>query len=89
MVIEDVAALKAHAVRHVDLTFDGELPVEELGPVPGTRSVTVVGPTVQVTVQGSIAALVRVAAGRGLSDVVTHQADLEEIFMTYYVDDAG
>jgi ABC-2 type transport system ATP-binding protein len=37
-----------------------------------------------VVVEGSTAALLMAAAPHGVVQVVTHEPDLEEIFMTYY-----
>ncbi len=89
VVVEKVAALKARAVRHIDLAFEGAVPERDLRGVHGVRDVTVTGQSAHVLVEGPLGELVRFAAGCGLTDLVTHQSDLEEIFLTYYVDDAG
>lgn len=89
VVVEEVASLKAHAVRRVDLTFDGVVPEQALRAATGAREVSVRDHTAHVSVAGSLAPVVRVAAARGLADVVTWQPDLEEIFLAYYARDAG
>jgi ABC-2 type transport system ATP-binding protein len=89
VVVEDVAALKAHAVRRLDLTFELAVPQDEIRRASGVCELTVDGSLAHVAVEGSMACLIRTAAAHGLVDVVTHQADLEEIFLTYYADDAG
>ncbi len=88
VVVEEVSALKARAVRHIDLTFAGRVPESELRAVPGVRDVAVTGASAHVSVEGSLGELVRTAVAHGLDDLMTHQSDLEEIFLTYYVDDA-
>ncbi len=89
VVLDDVAALKAHAVRRIDLTFEGEVPVAALRAVPGTREVTVNTNRASVAIEGSPVALIRAAVAHRLTDLTSHEADLEEIFLTYYEDDGS
>jgi ABC-2 type transport system ATP-binding protein len=87
VVVEEVATLKAHAVRRLDLTFDGVAPIDVLRRVPGIRVLAASGPSVHLAVEGSMAELMRAAAPYGMANVVSHEADLEEIFLTYYADE--
>jgi ABC-2 type transport system ATP-binding protein len=84
VVVESVDKLKAQALRRIDLTFDGPPPVAELRAAPGVRDAQPAGHQVHVVVEGSTAALFEVAAPHRISQVVTHESDLEEIFMSYY-----
>ena len=84
VVVETVEKLKAQAVRRMDLTFAGLPPMAELVAADGVREVHATGPTAHVVVEGSTAGLLRVAAPHGVVQLVTHEPDLEEIFMTYY-----
>lgn len=87
VVVERVAALKARAVRRLDLTFvDDPPPVEVIKAIPNVREARISGRTMHVAVEGSLAALLRTAADGGLDNVVTHEADLEEIFLSYYAE---
>lgn len=84
LVVESIDKLKAQALRTMDLTFSGAAPAEQLAAVPGIRDVRVAGATAHVVVEGSTAELLRVAAPHGVANIVTHEPDLEEIFMAYY-----
>jgi ABC-2 type transport system ATP-binding protein len=83
-VVESVEALKAQALRRIDLTFAAPAPLDALRACPGVRDVGATGATAHLTVEGSTAELMRVAAPYGVDQVVTHEPDLEEIFMAYY-----
>ncbi len=83
-VVESVEKLKARAVRRIDLTFDTSPPVERLRAVDGVREVHAFGPTAHLVVEGSLADLLAVAAPYRIENMVTHEPDLEEIFLAYY-----
>lgn len=85
--VDEVADLKAKAVRRIDLTFVSEPPMGELERVRGVTDVQVIGTAVHLSVEGSTEELLRVAAPHGIENVVTHEADLEEIFLAYYTAD--
>jgi ABC-2 type transport system ATP-binding protein len=82
-VVEAVDKLKARAVRRLDLTFVGPPPVEVLHRV-AARDVTVDGHTAHLVVEGHTTELLRAAAPYGIEQIVTHEPDLEDIFMSYY-----
>jgi ABC-2 type transport system ATP-binding protein len=84
VVVESVEALKRRALRQVDLTFAGLPPTQELAACTGVRDVAAIGHTAHVSVEGSTAALIAAAAPHQVTNVVTHEADLEEIFLAYY-----
>ncbi|MGH2655526.1 MAG: ABC transporter ATP-binding protein [Actinomycetota bacterium] len=84
VVVESVAALKAKAVRRLDLMFTRAPPVSELRRVRGVSDIQVEGSTARVVVEGSMEELLKVAAPHGIRNVVTHEVDLEEIFLGYY-----
>jgi ABC-2 type transport system ATP-binding protein len=83
-VVEEVAALKARAVRRLDLTFVGAPPADELRQQRGVREVRVDGRRAHVVVEGSLEGVLRVAGHAGVDNLVTHEADLEQIFLDYY-----
>lgn len=84
VVVESVDVLKRRAVRRLDLTFEGDAPVDALRSATGVREVTAFGHIAHVSVEGSTADLVAVAAPHRVIDLATHDVDLEEIFLTYY-----
>ncbi len=74
----------AQARRRIELTFDTPPPTDALRGVAGVRECTVSGSTAHLEVEGSTAELLAVAAPHRVSSVVTHEPDLEQIFMDYY-----
>lgn len=86
VVTQSVEALRAQAVRRLDLTFSSAVPVEQLRRVGGVREVSVAGLTAHLAVEGSTADLLKVAAPHDVTNIVTHEADLEAIFLDYYSD---
>lgn len=83
-----MAQLHADAVRRVDLRFEHAPLVEALRAAAGVRTVDVVDLTAHVTVTGSMAELLRVAAPHGVADVTTHETDLAALFLGFY-DEGG
>lgn len=86
IVVQSVEALKAKALRRVDLTFITAPPLDLLRRTRGVSDLRADGATVGVVVEGSMADLFKAAAPYGIRSVVTHETDLEEIFLTYYGD---
>jgi ABC-2 type transport system ATP-binding protein len=84
LVVDRVDHLKAKALRRIDLTFSGPPPGELLAGVPCVREVRVDEVTAHLVVEGSIAELITTLAPFEVEDIVTHEADLEEIFLAYY-----
>jgi len=84
VVVESVDKLKRQALRRIDLTFDGQPPVAQLRTVTAVRDLRVAGSTAHLVVEGSTADLLQVAAPYRVHQVVTHEPDLEEIFLAYY-----
>jgi len=82
--VATVADLKAKALRRLDITFEGPPPADVLRAVPGVADVAANGAGVQLVVTGSMAGLFAAAAPYGIASLVSHEPDLEEIFLTYY-----
>jgi ABC-2 type transport system ATP-binding protein len=55
--------------------------------VTGVRELRVDGSRAELAVEGSTAELFAVAAPYRIHNVVTHEPDLEEVFMAYYGDE--
>ncbi len=86
---ESISGLKAQALRRIDLHFAGEPPLDVVRRVPGVSDVAAFDHAVQVVVTGSTAELLRAVAPYDVENVVTHEPDLEEIFMRFYEEGAG
>jgi ABC-2 type transport system ATP-binding protein len=90
MVTDTVANLEHQAVRRLDLVFAGTPPVSALAQVPGVHDVQASERTIHLAVEGSTAALLRVAAPYGVENVITHEPDLEDVFLGWYdAEEAG
>jgi len=85
--LEAVASLRSKAIRRVDLTFDAPVDRAVFEQVPGVREAEVENHHVVLSFDGHMASLLEAASdGRTLVDITTQEADLEEIFLTYYRD---
>jgi ABC-2 type transport system ATP-binding protein len=84
VVTDSVVNLQSQALRRVELTFSGPPAAGLLVGVPGVNDIHIQGRTALVTVEGSTAELFRAAAPAGIENVVTHEPDLEEIFLGWY-----
>jgi ABC-2 type transport system ATP-binding protein len=87
VVTDAVSRLQRQAVRRIDLVFAGSPPVDTLRQASGVRQVDVHERTAHLSVEGSTADLLRVAAPLGIENVVTHETDLAEIFLGWYQDE--
>jgi ABC-2 type transport system ATP-binding protein len=86
-VVETMEMLAARALRRIELTFDRPAPHAELVVVDGVREVQTDGRIAHLVVAGSTAPLIAALASHRVEDIVTHEADLEEIFLTYSASD--
>ncbi len=85
LVVESVHDLKALAVRRIDLTFEDQAPApSDLAAVHGVRDVTVTGRTAHLALEGSVADLLAKVGPLRVERIVTHEPDLEEIFLSHY-----
>jgi ABC-2 type transport system ATP-binding protein len=87
--VEQVAALKARAVRRLEIHFSSDVPVAAFQDVSGVRDITVEGPVLTCTVMGMLDALVKAAAQFEVMNIVSHEPNLEEIFLTMYNEGGG
>jgi len=86
--VEEVASLRSKAIRTINLFFDVTVDGSVFEPLPGVRSVNVEDHHVTLSFDGPMETLLKAIAGRySLLDITTHEADLEEIFLTYYRDE--
>ena len=83
--VETIPGLRSRAMRHVDLVLDAPAEADVFQAVPGVRDVKVSGRHVAMAICGETGPLLQAAAGRyAILDISTQEADLEEIFLTYY-----
>ncbi len=86
---ETVSGLRAKGLRKVELELDVRPDAAVLEAVPGVRDVLVEDRRVQLSYEGTMDALLKTVSDRyGLVDISTQEADLEEVFLAYYHDEA-
>ena len=86
--VEDVATLRAKAIRRIELILDRTPAESDFTALPGAHDVVVEQRRVGLSYDGEIENLLRVAMDRyQLLDISTEEADLEDIFLTYYRDE--
>jgi len=83
VVVDSVSALKSRALRRFQLEFASPPDPAPFRRVTGVREAEAAGRFLRCTVAGPVGPLLRVAATDGLVNVVSHEPDLEEIFLSY------
>jgi ABC-2 type transport system ATP-binding protein len=84
VVVERVDTLKRRAIRGLDLEFEGPVSPDGFRALPGVRAVEAHGHSLRITFEGSINALLQAALQHQVINLNSREADLEEIFLTYY-----
>ena len=88
--VESVADLRSKAMRQVEFVLDAPAKAGVFEGVAGVRNVVVHGNRAEMSFDGDMGALLRAATERyGVTDIRTEEADLEEIFLTYYHGEEG
>ncbi len=86
--VEFVSDLRSKAMRRVEFEFDTPVDAAVFEAVPGVRDVTVENHRAALSYDGKIHDLLKTVADRyDIVDMTTQEADLEEIFLTYYRDE--
>lgn len=86
--MESVHALRAKAMRQVELELDAPADVAVFEAVAGVSDVKAQNNHVLMTFGGDMGVLLKAVEGRySIVDISTQSADLEEIFLTYYQDE--
>jgi ABC-2 type transport system ATP-binding protein len=89
VVVEAVSDLRSKGIRSVELFFETPVDAAVFEPLPGVRDVTIQNHHVTLSFSGKMETLLKVVTEKyTLVDISTQEADLEEIFLTYYRDDA-
>ena len=82
--VEHVAALKARALRRLEIHFAKPVPAEAFAGLPGVRDVTVEDSAVRCEVTGTVDAVIKAAAQFEVVNVVSQEPSLEDVFLAYY-----
>ncbi len=87
--VESVATLRSKGVRRVELELDRPAEAAVFEAVPGVKDVSVANHHVTMSFEGEVGRLLKVATENyTVVDINSQEADLEEIFLTYYREDA-
>ena len=88
--VESVADLRSKSMREVEFVLDAQGEASVFESVKGVRNVVVAGNHVEMSFGGDMGELLTTVTERyGVADIKTTEADLEEIFLTYYHEDEG
>jgi ABC-2 type transport system ATP-binding protein len=82
--VEDVATLRARAVREVTIRFEEPVDPTPFSRLPGVTDVEVVGSALHCHLAGTADALVKLAARHAVVDFTSAPPDLEAMFLQFY-----
>ena len=86
--VESVADLRSKGFRRIEFEFSTPVEASVFAGVPGVRQVESADHRVVLAYEGTIDHLLTTITGRyDVVDITTHEADLEEVFLTYYQDE--
>jgi ABC-2 type transport system ATP-binding protein len=86
--LESVAELRSKAMRRVEFELSSPVEPAVFEAVPGVRDISVEDHRAVLSYDGKMDVLLKTVADRyDVVDIATQEADLEEIFLTYYRDE--
>jgi ABC-2 type transport system ATP-binding protein len=83
---EAIQVLRQRAVRRVEIRFGVPVPAAAFQRLPGVRAVAVDDEVLRCVVEGTADALVKAAAQFPVLSLLSHEPDLEEVFLAYYTE---
>ena len=83
-VVEDVATLKSKALRRMEIHFRHPVAAREFAALPGVQVDRNDQSIVSLRVAGSVDKVLKAAARHEVVNLVSHEPDLEEIFLEYF-----
>ena len=84
VVIESVADLKSHQLRHVEVSFANGVPPAKSFELPGVRELRRDHATLEFEISGGIGPLLQALAPHEVVDLRTAQPTLDELLLSYY-----
>jgi ABC-2 type transport system ATP-binding protein len=84
--VSTIDELRRHARQRIDLHLASSADPSPFRALPGVTEATAIDHTVRLVVEGGVDAVVKAAAQLEVLRVVTHDADLEDVFLSYYRD---
>jgi ABC-2 type transport system ATP-binding protein len=83
-VVEDVPTLKARALRRMEIHFAQPVATTDFEHLPGVTVDRNEHAVMSLHVAGSVDAVIKAAARHDVVNLVSHEPDLEEIFLDYF-----
>jgi ABC-2 type transport system ATP-binding protein len=87
VLVDSVENLRAHAFTRIEVTFDAPPPATAFDDVPGIRALERRGNVVLFALQGEIDPLLKALARYRVVALDSHEADLEDVFLSLYRSD--
>ena len=88
--VDRIEAIRTLAFQHVSLTLTRPIDDAAFDALPNVSHVAIDGPVVSMRVTGPLGPVVEAVTGYGLVDVVSHEPNLEDVFLAHYgVDPTG
>jgi ABC-2 type transport system ATP-binding protein len=82
--VAGIDELRAQARSRLDFHVAGPADPAVFAGLPGVVSVDATDRVISVVVEGSVDPVIKAAAGLDVRRVVTHETDLEDVFLGYY-----
>lgn len=79
--------LRAKAIRRIEIEFDADVDPAEFRDLDRVRAVDASDHHLTITFEGPVDQVLNAATSHGVRNLRTREADLEEIFLTYYRDE--
>lgn len=89
VLVEEIEKLKQRAIHRVETVFSGSPPLDEIEELSEVSNLVVDGHLVEFSVTGSFDRLIKLLARFEVSSFISREADLEEIFLSYYRGEGG
>jgi ABC-2 type transport system ATP-binding protein len=84
VVVETMQSLKQKAIRRVTMHFDQPVAATAFNGIDGLKDIAIDGLQATASVEGSMTELLKAATALQVVSLSSSEADLEEIFLTYY-----
>ncbi len=88
--VETVSSLRSKAMRRFEFEFGSDADSSVFSDISGVSNVVIEGRRIVLSYDGTMDVLLKAAMDHNdtVVDITTHEADLEDIFLTYYEDSA-
>jgi ABC-2 type transport system ATP-binding protein len=82
--VADIAELRQKARQRIEIRFANHVDPAELAGIPGVSDVTATDDTLHLTIDGPVDLVIKAAARHEVLRIISHEADLEDVFLQLY-----